>query len=186
MSFPLARLNAERALELAPESAEAHVALALPMLYYEWDWVGLSHHFLKTDGMYANLVSRRQANFDALGKIGIEKVVTTYLQNLLQALHVIPADMLCHLDAVLRHHPQILFSSHHYELIGKLLQGMARKNMALEVNTSGFPIRGEPFPSLSVLKQAVDIGLPLAPASDAHRPADVGRHFSALAELLNS
>lgn len=153
---------------------------------FSWDWVGLSYHFLKSDGMHANLVSKRQYNLDALGKIGVDNVITMYLQSLMKAIEQIPANMLCHLDAVLRHHPEIQFMPRHYSLIRELLEAMVRKKMALEVNTSGFHIRGEPFPSLSILKEAITLGIPLAAASDAHRPADVGRHFDKLPALLNS
>lgn len=164
-----------------------HVEETLSFLKtFDWDWIGLSYHFLKSEGFYANLVSRRQINLDALGKIGVDKVITIYLQTLLQAAEHIPANMLCHLDAVLRHHPEISFSSQHHALFRELLEKMAKKKLALEVNTSGFPIRGEPFPSLTVLKEAVDLGVPLVPGSDAHRPSDVGRHFDELANLLNT
>jgi histidinol-phosphatase (PHP family) len=158
-----------------------HVREILEFLQtYEWDWVGLSYHFLKTEGFYANLVSRRQINLDTLGKIGVDKIITIYLQTLLQAVDQIPANMLCHLDAVLRHHPEISFSPQHYVLFRKLLEKMVKRKLVLEVNTSGFPIRGEPFPALTVLKEAVNLGVSLVPGSDAHRPGDVGRHFDKL------
>ena len=163
-----------------------HVEETLAFLKtYDWDWIGLSYHFLKSEGFYANLVSRRQINLDALGKIGVDKVITIYLQTLLQAAEQIPANMLCHLDAVLRHHPEISFSPKHHVLFRELLEMMAEKKLALEVNTSGFPIRGEPFPTLTILKEAVSLGVPLVPGSDAHRPADVGRHFDKLINLLD-
>jgi histidinol-phosphatase (PHP family) len=161
-----------------------HVEETLEFLQtYNWDWIGLSYHFLKSEGFYANLVSRRQTNLDALGKIGVDKVITIYLQTLLQAVEQIPANMLCHLDAVLRHHPQISFSSQHHALFSELLERMVKKKIALEVNTSGFSIRGEPFPTASVLNEAVNLGVPLVPGSDAHRPGDVGRHFDELVNL---
>ena len=163
-----------------------HVEETLAFLRtFDWDWIGLSYHFLKSEGFYANLVSRRQINLDALGKIGVDKVITIYLQTLLQAAEQIPANMLCHLDAILRHHPEISFSPKHHVLFRELLEMMAEKKLALEVNTSGFPIRGEPFPTLTILKEAVSLGVPLVPGSDAHRPADVGRHFDKLINLLD-
>lgn len=163
-----------------------HVKETLVFLQtFDWDWIGLSYHFLKTDGLYANLVSKRRINLEFLGKIGVDKVITMYLKALLQAADQIPANMLCHLDAVLRHHPQISFSPQHYVLFRELLEKMAKKKLALEVNTSGFPIRGEPFPMLSLLREAVSLGVSLVPGSDAHRPGDVGRYFDELPALLN-
>jgi len=164
-----------------------HVEEILAFLQtYEWDWVGLSYHFLKIEGLHANLVSRRQTNLDALGQVGVDKVITIYLQTLLQAIEQIPANMLCHLDAVLRHHPEINFSPNHHSLFRELLGKMVEKKIALEVNTSGFPIRGEAFPALTVLKEAVNLGVSLVPSSDAHRPGDVGRHFDKLVNLPDS
>ena len=152
---------------------------------YDWDWVGLSYHFLKSesDGYDANLVSRRKVNIETLDRIGTDKVVSLYLQTLIEAADAIPANMVCHLDAVLRHHPYISFSPQHHNLFKMLLKKMAKNNLSLEVNTSGFPIRGEPFPMISLLKEAVNLGIRLVPGSDAHRPADVGRHFDKLPSL---
>ncbi|MBC8316576.1 MAG: histidinol-phosphatase [Desulfobulbaceae bacterium] len=162
-----------------------HVDETLAFLQtFDWDWIGLSYHFLKTDGFYANLVSKRQINLEALGAIGVDQVITMYLQALLQAVDQIPANMLCHLDAVLRYHPKIHFSSQHYALFRELLEKMVKKRLALEVNTSGFPMRGEQFPTLSILKEAVSLGVSLVPGSDAHRPVDVGRHFDQLPSLV--
>ena len=57
-------------------------------------------------------------------------------------------------------------------------------DIALEVNTSGFVLRGEPFPSSRVVKEAQQLGVRLEAGSDAHRPEHVGRYFDWLPGLV--
>jgi len=151
---------------------------------HAWDRIGISYHFLETDSGHYNMVSRKQVNIDALDQFGVDKAVSRYYQSLLEAVEKLPGHVLCHIDAVLRHHPRVLFTPQHYALIDKLLAAVARKDMALEVNTSGYKTRDEPYPSLAILKKAVKRKIPLVAGSDAHRPEDVGRYFNRLPELM--
>jgi histidinol-phosphatase (PHP family) len=93
-------------------------------------------------------------------------------------------DVLCHLDAVLRHLPGIRFNEEHRRLIGVLLDGMRAKGVALEINTSGFDYRGEAFPAPWIIAEALQRGITLRAGSDAHRPSEVGRHFEQLPGYL--
>lgn len=145
-----------------------------------WDRVGLSCHFLETDGEHLNLVSRRQRNWAPLGEMGMEKVVAVYFERLRQAVEELPGTVVCHLDAVLRHHPDICFTAENRKLALDVLDAMATRNMALEVNTSGFLHRGEPYPDRFFIDEAVRRGIKLVPGSDAHQPSDVGRYFDRL------
>lgn len=151
---------------------------------YRWDRIGLSYHFLEVEGRHYNVVSKRRENLVALAALGIEQVVSDYLAGVLDAVNRLPGDVLCHLDAVLRHHPEVRFGETHQRQIGAIFAAMRRRGMALEVNTSGIPLRGEPFPAVYLLRQAVAVGIPLAAGSDAHRPEDVGRYFDQLPGLL--
>ncbi len=151
---------------------------------YQWDRVGLSYHFLETKKDHVNMVSRRQGNLDIMGRIGVDDVISAYFQGLYQAVNSIPADVLCHLDAVLRHYPAISFNDVHYEMIWRIFAVMQEKDIALEINTSGFDLRGEPYPGFALIKQAQKKGIRLVAGSDAHRPRDVGRYFDALPERL--
>jgi len=56
--------------------------------------------------------------------------------------------------------------------------------MALEINTSGFSIRGNPFPLPAIIQMAIEREIPLQAGSDAHKPEDVGRDFHKLPALL--
>jgi histidinol-phosphatase (PHP family) len=151
---------------------------------YTWDRIGISYHFLETDSAHLNLVSSKQINIDALDDFGVDRVVTHYYKELLNAVENLPGQVLCHIDAVMRHHPNVIITPEHKALIDDLLDAVARNNMSLEVNTSGYKFKNEPYPSLDILKKAIKKNIPLVAGSDAHRPEDVGRYFDRLASLM--
>lgn len=151
---------------------------------YSWARIALSYHYLRTDNDHVNMVSRRHDNLEAMAEIGINQVATAYYSGLLEAIEIIPASVICHLDAVLRHYPGMTFSSQHIKLIDRLLERMKEKNMALEINTSGFSHRNEPYPSFSFISKAQKMGIELVAGSDAHCPENVGRYFDRLAAFF--
>jgi histidinol-phosphatase (PHP family) len=132
------------------------------------------------------MVSRKQVNIDASNQFGIDKIIRLYYSGLLQAVAELPGNVLCHLDAVLRHHPSVSVTEEHIKLIENLLDAVVRNNMAVEINTSGFRFKNEPFPSKYFLRKAIQKGIPLVAGSDAHRPEDVGRHFDRLPGILKN
>jgi len=150
---------------------------------HTWDRIGISYHFMDTDSEHLNLVSSKQVNIDALDKIGVDKVVSRYYKELLDAVEKLPGQVLCHIDAVMRHHPNVVITPEHITLIDDLLDSVARHNLSLEVNTSGYRIKDGPYPSLDILKKAVNKNIPLVAGSDAHCPEDVGKYFDRLPEL---
>jgi len=152
---------------------------------YEWDRIGLAYHFLEVGDRHVNLVSRRLENLKGFAGNAFSQTVQAYYIGLSDAIDRIPADVICHLDAVLRHHPEIK-DVDQTAMIDEILPKMAEKYIALEVNTSGFGIRNEPFPSISVMRKAVALGIPLLAGSDAHRPDDVARYFDRLAGIIKN
>ena len=150
---------------------------------HAWDRVGISYHFLDVDGSHYNLLSRKRENLDVFSRVGVSKVLDRYFAGLLTAINDLPGTALCHLDAVLRHHPDLVFGPGHLVQIEAILAALAERKMALEVNTSGFALRNEPYPTLAIIHQAVDLGLHLEAGSDAHQPKDVGRYFERLTTL---
>jgi histidinol-phosphatase (PHP family) len=159
---------------------EIHRRLAL----HTWDRVGISYHFLETDSGHLNMVSGKQVNIDKLDQYGVNEVVHRYYNDLQEAVEELPGQVLCHIDAVLRHHPNVTFTPKHYRLIDELLDAVARKKIAIEVNTSGYRTKNEPYPSIAILKKAIARNIPLVAGSDAHRPEDVGRYFDRLPGLI--
>ncbi|MCK4838012.1 MAG: histidinol-phosphatase [Desulfobulbaceae bacterium] len=164
--------NPERSQEILERLAER-----------TWDRVAVSYHFMRVGDQHYNLVSRKSHNLEALGRLGVAKVVAAYFDTVLEAVQTVPAEVVCHLDAVLRYHPDIHFEQSHYRQIELILAAMAERGMALEVNASGCRMRGEPFPARDIVREAVLRKIPLAAGSDAHRPEDVGR-FELLAETF--
>ena len=153
---------------------------------HTWDRIGVSYHFLETDAGHLNMVSSKQINLDRLDQYGLGEVVCRYYKDLHEAVEKLPGQVLCHIDAVLRHHPHVTANAEHSALIDELLDAVTLKKMALEVNTSGYRRRDEPYPSLAILKKAVQRNIPLVAGSDAHRPEDVGRYFDRLPELMRA
>ncbi len=151
---------------------------------YPWDHIGLSYHYYFTGKVHLNMVSRRQSNIAKLAEIGVEKVLSEYFSGLIQGITHLDCHILCHLDAALRHYPGLRFSATHLELIDRILELMKQKNMSLEINTSGFPIRNEPYPGKGILRKAVALNIHLMAGSDAHHPNQVGRYFNRLPDLL--
>lgn len=146
--------------------------------------IGLSCHFHPHAGSHLNLLSRRQQSLDRLAELGADTVITTYFDTLILAVNTMPCDVLCHLDAVLRHLPGIRFTDSHRQQIGQLLDAVKAKGVALEINTSGFDYRGTPFPAPWIITEALARKIPLQAGSDAHAPQEVGRYFKQLPDYL--
>ncbi len=154
------------------------------LLRYPWDTIGLSYHFYHHNGRHYNMVSRRHENLAALAEIGQDSVISDYFSVLIHGVRSLPCSVVCHLDAVLRHFPHRRFNRSHLLQIDTLLALMKEKGTALEINTSGFAIRDEPYPCKKIIRSAIESGLPLVAGSDAHRPKDVGRFFDRLPQWL--
>ncbi|PIE55717.1 MAG: restriction endonuclease [Desulfobulbus propionicus] len=151
---------------------------------YPVETVGLSYHFYRiADGHY-NMVSKSSFNMKALMEEGAERVATQYFTTLLEAIQALDVSFLCHLDAVLRHMPEMTLTRAHHQQIDALLDTMAARSIGLEINTSGIPHRGMPYPETDIIGRAVRRGIWLQAGSDAHTPTDVGRYFSQLPELI--
>ncbi|MEN8256634.1 MAG: histidinol-phosphatase [Thermodesulfobacteriota bacterium] len=152
---------------------------------YQWARVGLSYHYFESDGEHVNMLSRKQENIQRFDCLGHERVLTQYFTDLLAALEEIEVDVVCHIDAALRYCHGVEFVTEHWYLIDEILAEMAKKKIALEVNTSGFAVRGEPFPGAAIIDRARRFGLKFVAGSDAHRPQDVGRYFDRLRKGLD-
>jgi histidinol-phosphatase (PHP family) len=152
-----------------------------------WDWIGLSYHFFRVPGSshHLNLLSSSPESLDAITRYGTATALSHYLDTLTQAAGIIPANMLCHLDAGLSFHPDITFTQHHRSQVDQLLHTLRDRNMALEINTSGLAKRSLMFPAPWILDRARDLNVTLVASSDAHAPAQVGRFFSQIDTHFN-
>ncbi len=151
---------------------------------HDWDRVGLSCHFLEISGRHYNLLSRNQRTLEVFSSYGVTAAVADYFSLLAEAVEQLPGTVLCHLDAVLRHHPQIasaLAEQVSHPAIDRIFAAMAARGMELEINTSGFDHRrGQAYPAPGLLARAAAYDLTLTPGSDAHHPSEVGRFFTNL------
>ncbi|MGI9536134.1 MAG: histidinol-phosphatase [Desulfocapsaceae bacterium] len=152
----------------------------------KWDRVGLSCHFFKMDGHdeHLNVLSNNQRNIDFVERYGDRRLLSRYFETLTEAVQTIPADVLCHLDAGLRHQPNLYLDDSHWQQIDTLLGKVKQASMALEINTSGYKYRGLPFPLPEIIALARDKSIPMALGSDAHSPSEVGRYFDKIPSLL--
>lgn len=162
-----------------------HDTLMQRLASRKWDKIGLSYHFFAVPGeQHINLLSRMKDNHARARQIGIDLILKRYFADIIQAVEVIPADTLCHLDAPLRHLPETDISGKYIDLSIELLRAVKAKGMNLEINTSGFKYRNDPFPSEKILQAAKEMDINYVLGSDAHTPQDVGRYFEEAEQLL--
>jgi histidinol-phosphatase (PHP family) len=73
------------------------------------------------------------------------------------------------------------------EIAKDALLAIKKADMVLEINMAGYrkPI-AEPYPSLSLLKQAYELGIPITFASDAHKPEQVSLYSDEVVKMAKS
>lgn len=172
------RLGAEMGCN--PEAADE---LEARLARWPFERVGLSCHFHRHEGIDYKLLSRHPESLDVLTAVGVDRVLAAYLDTLIWAVRRFEGNVLCHLDAGLRHLPGVDFSTQRERVLA-LLEAVRERGMSLEINTSGVPLRDSPYPADWIVRAAIGMGIPLVPGSDAHAPEDVGRHFDTLPGML--
>ncbi|WP_319547494.1 histidinol-phosphatase [Desulfogranum marinum] len=152
---------------------------------YPWDRIGLSLHFYRIGKKHFNLLSRQPDSLALLIEHDPALIMDAYFDSLLEAILIMErCDVVCHLDACLRHAQERRLSEKNYIQINTILDTMQQKQIALEINTSGFTLRKAPFPEATILNRAMQRGLLLVAGSDAHAPQQVGRHFDQVNDYL--
>lgn len=152
---------------------------------HPWDYVGMSFHYLEHPEFDVNVCSGSSRNKKEMYAYTLVKAVPEYLGTLNAALDIFQPDFLCHLDVIWRNYPEIVVTPEIDTLFENILQKMAAKGIALEINTSGFFHRKEQYPSRRILKRAAELKIPVSVGSDSHSPADVGRYFDKAAQLIS-
>ena len=73
------------------------------------------------------------------------------------------------------------------EIAKNALQAIKKADMVLEINVAGFrkPI-AEAYPSLSLLKQAFELSIPITFSSDAHKPEQVALFSDRVVDMAKS
>ena len=153
-----------------------------------WDRIGVSLHFLRYQQSkpHLNLVSKRDPHLSRLNITEAAAIEREYYRQLREAVDLLPGKVVCHIDGVLRYYPQRHKLEPPWDLIDILLDAIAEKGVALEVNTSGHAIRNEVFPGKTILQKALARKIPLVAGSDAHKPDDIGYGFDNLNSYLEN
>lgn len=145
-----------------------------------WDYIiGSLHLVNRADPYYPSFWEDRDP------VVCIQEYFDEMLENV---QHFSSFDSLGHMDYIVRYAP----SSYQYEprqfmeQIDAILQILIKKDIALEVNTSGWKVEGRcQNPHLEILKHYVSLGGELLTiGSDAHIPEYLAYRFTDLSELI--
>lgn len=147
---------------------------------FAFDVIASSLHF--PDGM--DVVSYGSAWRH--GEEDTDAVYDLYFDAFQKMLDYTYFDMVCHMDLLKKfdRKPSRSFGG----ALNEILYKIKNKNVVVEVNTSGYnhPVE-EIYPAPDILKKCNELGIGITLGSDAHNPADVGRHFErALPVILSS
>ena len=172
------RISVKAGLEVDYDPAYADQIRSI-IAPFDFDIIGGSVHFIED----TNLVSRHKGDDRAL--LGIEESSRRYLDKLSAMIDADLVDVICHIDIFKKfgERPGAWIKTE----MTAILEKIARKNLAVELNASGWVHPAEePYPDLHILRECGILGIPVTLGSDAHSPKDVGRHFEAAKEMLAS
>ena len=72
------------------------------------------------------------------------------------------------------------------KIVIEILEVLKERGAALELNTEGFAVYGEPQPAFWVFKEANKLGIPATVGSDAHNLENIGRYIDKAYDILKS
>jgi len=146
---------------------------------FAFDVIASSLHFI--DGL--DIVSHRSTWRH--GEKDVDGVFELYFDHLKKMLDYRYFDVICHIDLIKKfgQKPSRSFEKEFDEILSIIKD----KNLALEVNTSGYDHpAGDIYPSLEILKKCHEQEIRITLGSDAHHPANVGKHFERVVPTLVS
>lgn len=114
----------------------------------------------------------------------LTQIYSEYLEAVLKGIQTGLFDIIGHLDLI-KSEEQSLVSENSNQII-EILQVAKKKNMAIEINSSGLRKDiEETYPSFDILPLIEESGLPMTFGSDAHAPEQVGLYFNQLQNEIN-
>jgi histidinol-phosphatase (PHP family) len=152
--------------------------LAKQIARYPWDYVIGSIHFLDN--------ACREHSWPRPFTGDIHAHYARYFGRLRQLVSSGLCDIIAHLDVVKRtgHLP----GEREAEDVARTLQEIKMAGICMEINTSGYRHpelpEPQPYPMLSIVEQALALGIPLTVNSDAHAPDQVGLKFREVETFL--
>ena len=148
------------------------------LVSYPWDYVIGSIHFL--DNACREPSWPRQYTGDA------RQLYARYFELMRRMARSGFCDIVAHFDVVKRsgHMP----GEGDADDITRTLQEIKDAGICMEINTSGYRHaelpEPQPYPTLSIVEQALALGVPLTVNSDAHAPEQVGTQFGTIEKFL--
>ncbi len=141
--------------------------------------LGSVHYFSGEEKMFDGTDQGRQ-----IEQRGADRAFSEYVEQLTSLLRRGHIDCLSHLDLIKIHG---LFPKS-YDAVATFepLLDLIRKNgLAIEINTAGWRKKvGEQYPTMAIVKRAVDLGISTTISSDAHSYAQVAEGYERLEALL--
>jgi histidinol-phosphatase (PHP family) len=145
---------------------------------YPWDYVIGSIHFLDTACREPSWPRKYPGDGHAL--------YVRYFERLRQLARSGLCDIIAHFDVAKRsgHLP----GEREAEDVTATLQEIKKAGICMEINTSGYRHselpEPQPYPMLSIVEEALALGVPLTVNSDAHAPDQVGFKFREMDTFL--
>lgn len=130
-----------------------------------------------------------QVDFSKFTEPELYHFLDVYFEDLAENLESYDFDILAHLTCPLRYingkfHRGVDITGY-YDRIDAILKRVIEKDIALELNTSGFGTEVCYLPNEEILKRYIDFGgRKITIGSDAHAPENIGKGFDEAVELL--
>jgi len=147
--------------------------------------VGSLHH---VDDMMIDISHQLyQKAVEAAG--GLVNLYCRYFDQQLELIKAIKPDVIGHFDLIRLFDSDYLKTLKHPKVNEKIERNLLiikEKDLILDLNLAGFDKpANEQYPSIQILKRAVDLGINIAPGDDSHGVSTVGRHFKKGMSILN-
>ena len=183
------RLTILQGMEMAEEDYDPSLGARIRALC-DYDVILGSVHTVYTEGV-TDSYSRVDFSESAMPLSLIKRFFSAYLDALMKMVTGGGIDVLCHLTCPLRYingkYGRGLDVKEFAPQIDAILRAIIRRNIALEVNTSGCTAGGETLPSAPILARYFELGgRRITLGSDAHIPDAVGRAFPETKRMLAS
>jgi len=119
----------------------------------------------------------------------IRKAVETYFSQLNEMIVTQKPDIIAHFDKVKMNNQHRYFQENepwYKVLLRNTLEIIAQSKCLVEVNTRGMYTGKYDglYPGLEVLKQMVELNIPVTISSDAHKPSDLNSYFEETEKML--
>jgi histidinol-phosphatase (PHP family) len=119
------------------------------------------------------------------GEKDTDEVYELYFEQLQKMLEYDYFDVICHIDLIKKFGRKPLRSFE--KECDNILQIIKDKGKTIEVNTSGYDHPAQDiYPSMEILKKCYNKEITITMGSDAHHPANVGRHYERVLPILFS